>query len=200
MIILIVISSPMSLRGGAKGWWGGCRTGLDEAAAIRPELRLRRGGLASVNRDRPRSPTREGVIGGTVYASTGWMCASREGSAMSGLRVGDFVRFASCSAFGCNTMPEGGKAIFIHFEVMAEYLRRWRRALLHGGLAMQRCHTPLSPKVPLCAASGGRLHGGVVPCSTALPSRSAGSTLSLWGRAHLPVLSLCTAGRQGGAA
>jgi hypothetical protein len=97
-------------------------------------------------------------------------------------------------------MPEGGKGIFIHFEVMAEYLWRWRRAVLHGGMAMQICHMPLSPKVPLRAASGGRLHDGVGPCSTALPSRSAGSTLSLWGRAHLPVLSLCIAGQQGGAA
>ena len=197
MIILIVISSPMSVRGGAKGWRGGCRTALDGAAVNRLELRLRRSDLASLNRDHSRSLPGGGVVGGTVYAPTGWMCASCEGSAMSGVRVGDFVRFASFSAFGCNAMPEGGKGIFIHFEAMAEYLRRWRRALLHGGLALQSCHMPLSPKVPLCAASGGRLHGGVGPCSTALPSRSAGSTLSLWGRAHL---SLCTAGRQGGAA
>lgn len=116
---------------------------------------------------------------------------------MSGLRVGDFVRFASCSACGCNAMPEGGKGIFIQFKVMADYLRRCQRVLLHGGLAMQSRYMPLCPKTPLCAASGGKLHGGVDPCSRALPSRSAGSTLSLWGRAHLPALLLCTTGREG---
>lgn len=119
---------------------------------------------------------------------------------MSGLRVGDFIRFASCSACECDAMPEGEKVIFIRFEVMAEYLRRWRHAVFYGGLAVQSRRMPLCPEAPLCAASGGRLHGRVGPCSTALPSRSAGSTLSLWGRAYLPVLSLCIADREGAAA
>lgn len=119
---------------------------------------------------------------------------------MSGLRVGDFIRFASCSACGRDAMPEGRKVIFIHFEVMTTYLRRRQCAVLHGGLAVQSRRVPLHPKAPLCAASGGRLHAGAAPHSTALPSRSAGSALSPRGRAHLPVLSLCITSRVGVAA
>ncbi|GJF24816.1 hypothetical protein SHO565_53800 [Streptomyces sp. HO565] len=119
---------------------------------------------------------------------------------MSGLRLGDFIRFASCSACGCDAMPEGEKVVFIRFEVMAEHLRRWRRASLPGGLAQSR-RMPLCSEATLCgAASGGRLHDGVGPYSTAQPLRSVASSLSLWGRIHLPALSLCSAGREGVAA
>lgn len=129
---------------------------------------------------------------------------------MSGLRVGDFVRFAGSPGVGRVAAVEGENVQVGFFESIAEPVAQTQR------IAARLC-TPVSlagqvaaaqsgwilpcPEASLPAAPGSKSHGQVGAFSTALPSRkSAGNTLGLLSRTRLPVLPLCTAGREGVAA
>ncbi|MET7561339.1 hypothetical protein ABZS95_14165 [Streptomyces sp. NPDC005479] len=117
------------------------------------------------------------------------------------LGAGDFICFAGCSLCRHKATPEGEKAAFIGFEVMAGPLGQRGRMALQGRSAAQSGRIPLRPQASLPAAPGGKPHGRITPSATALPLwKSAGNTLGLLGQAHLPALLLCTTGREGVAA